>query len=79
MTSRSCQPNRRCEEDEVSPVESVVFWAASAVAVIGGLGVISGRTPIHSALSPLVSAAKTTRADLRKARDDAKALRGELK
>lgn len=34
---------------------------------------------IHDALSPLVTAAKTARADLRKARDDAKALRGELK
>jgi hypothetical protein len=34
---------------------------------------------IHSALAPLVSAAKTARADLRKAREDAKALRGELK
>lgn len=34
---------------------------------------------IHSALSPLVTAAKTARADLRKARDDAKALKGELK
>jgi hypothetical protein len=34
---------------------------------------------IHSALSPLVAAAKTARADLNKAREDAKALRGELK
>lgn len=34
---------------------------------------------IHSALAPLVSAAKTARADLRKAREDAKALRAELK
>ena len=34
---------------------------------------------IHSALSPLTAAAKTARTDLRKARDDAKALRGELK
>jgi hypothetical protein len=34
---------------------------------------------IRNALSPLVTAAKTARADLRKARDDAKALRGELK
>lgn len=34
---------------------------------------------IHSALSPLTTAAKTARTDLRKARDDAKALRGELK
>lgn len=34
---------------------------------------------IHDALSPLVTAAKAARADLRKARDDAKALRGELK
>lgn len=34
---------------------------------------------LHSALSPLVTAAKTARTDLRKARDDAKALKGELK
>ncbi len=34
---------------------------------------------IRNALSPLVSAAKSARADLKKARDDAKALRGELK
>jgi NADH-quinone oxidoreductase subunit J len=39
----------------VSPVESVVFWAASIIAVIGGLGVISGRTPIHSALSLILT------------------------
>ena len=34
---------------------------------------------IHSALSPLTTAAKNARADLRKARDDAKALHDELK
>lgn len=34
---------------------------------------------IHSALSPLVSAVKSVRSDLKQARDDAKALRGELK
>lgn len=34
---------------------------------------------IHEALSPLVSAAKSARTELRQARDDAKDLRGELK
>lgn len=39
----------------------------------------SDANALRSALSPLVTAAKTARTDLRKARDDAKALKGELK
>jgi NADH-quinone oxidoreductase subunit J len=39
----------------LSPVEDVVFWVASLIAIVGGLGVISGRTPIHSALSLILT------------------------
>lgn len=39
----------------MSPTEIVVFWVASIGAVIGGVGVISARSPIYSALSLIVT------------------------
>jgi NADH-quinone oxidoreductase subunit J len=39
----------------VTPVESVVFWIAAIGAVLGGLGVVSARSAIYSALSLIVT------------------------
>lgn len=39
----------------MSPTESVVFWVAAIGAVLGGIGVISARSPIYSALSLIVT------------------------
>src|SRR5436190_23568876 len=41
-----------------TPVESVVFWVASVFAVISGIGVITARTAIYSALSLIVTLAQ---------------------
>jgi len=42
----------------VSPLESVVFWVAAVAAVISGIGVITARTAIFSALSLIVTLAQ---------------------
>jgi NADH-quinone oxidoreductase subunit J len=39
----------------LTPVESVVFWVASVIAVLGGIGVVSSRSAIYSALSLIVT------------------------
>jgi NADH-quinone oxidoreductase subunit J len=39
----------------VSPLESVVFWVASIGAVLGGVGVVTARSSIYSALSLIVT------------------------
>lgn len=39
----------------MSPVESIVFWVASLVAVIGAIGVITARGPVYCALSLIVT------------------------
>ncbi len=39
----------------MTPVESVVFWVASALAIAGGLGVVSSRGAIYSALSLILT------------------------
>jgi NADH-quinone oxidoreductase subunit J len=39
----------------VTGVESAVFWVASALAVLGGLGVVASRGAIYSALSLIVT------------------------
>jgi NADH-quinone oxidoreductase subunit J len=42
----------------VNVVESIVFWVAAVVAVLGGVGVISARNAIYSALSLIVTLAQ---------------------
>lgn len=42
----------------MSPTESVVFWVASVVAVLSGIGVITARSAIYSALSLIVTLAQ---------------------
>jgi NADH-quinone oxidoreductase subunit J len=42
----------------VDPVESVVFWIAGVSAVLSGIGVISARSAIYSALSLIVTLAQ---------------------
>jgi NADH-quinone oxidoreductase subunit J len=39
----------------LTPVESVVFWVAAIIAVIGGIGVVSSRSAIYSALSLILT------------------------
>jgi NADH-quinone oxidoreductase subunit J len=39
----------------VSPLESVVFWVAAIAAVVGGVGVVSARSAIYSALSLILT------------------------
>jgi NADH-quinone oxidoreductase subunit J len=39
----------------LTPVESVVFWVASVLAISGGLGVVSSRGAIYSALSLILT------------------------
>src|SRR5438067_2471611 len=41
-----------------TPVESVVFWVASVVAVISGIGVITARSAIYSAISLIITLAQ---------------------
>lgn len=41
-----------------TPVESVVFWVAAVVAVVSGIGVITARSAIYSALSLIVTLAQ---------------------
>jgi NADH-quinone oxidoreductase subunit J len=41
-----------------TPVESVVFWVAAISAVFSGIGVISARSPIYSALSLIITLAQ---------------------
>lgn len=53
--------------------------ASGKVAILLAIQPGADANAIHDALSPLVSAAKSARTDLRQARDDAKDLRGELK
>ena len=36
-------------------VQSLVFWVAAIAGVLGGVGVITSRTPIYSALSLIVT------------------------
>ncbi len=40
------------------PVESAVFWVAAVSAVLSGIGVISARNPIYSALSLIITLAQ---------------------
>jgi NADH-quinone oxidoreductase subunit J len=42
----------------LSPVESAVFWVAAVTAVLGGIGVVSSRSAIYSALSLIVTLAQ---------------------
>ncbi|MGI8968181.1 MAG: NADH-quinone oxidoreductase subunit J family protein [Chloroflexota bacterium] len=39
-------------------VESIVFWVAAVSAVLGGIGVVTARSPIYSALSLIVTLAQ---------------------
>jgi NADH-quinone oxidoreductase subunit J len=39
----------------MTPLESVVFWVAAVIAVIGGIGVVSSRSAIYSALSLILT------------------------
>src|SRR5579884_1991112 len=39
----------------MDPVESVVFWVAAVLAVLGGIGVVSSRGAIYSALSLILT------------------------
>ena len=41
-----------------TPVESIVFWVAAVVSIVSGLGVVTARNAIYSALSLIVTLAQ---------------------
>jgi hypothetical protein len=65
--------------DLQSQIQAAQQASAGQVSTLLAIQPGADATAIHNALSPLVSAAKTTRKDLLQARADAKQLRAELK